>query len=159
MHYARKWRGGDPTIRRVKSNNKGCSVVENNLSCSNRHSAKGYCGKHYSAFKTWGDPLGKRTPSQRPQKYRYLFGIEHPNSDGLQRIAEHRFVMSEHLGRPLVAGENVHHKNGNTFDNRIENLELWNTNQPAGQRVTDKVEWALEMLKTYAPEKLRIEND
>jgi hypothetical protein len=72
-----------------------------------------------------------------------------------RKIAEHRLVMEKHLGRVLVEGENVHHINGVRDDNRIENLELWNTTQPCGQRSLDKIAYALEILELYAPELLK----
>lgn len=67
---------------------------------------------------------------------------------------EHRHVMEQILGRPLLRSEEVHHRNGMRADNRPENLELWSTSQPPGQRVEDKTAWAIEWLRVYAPERL-----
>lgn len=69
-------------------------------------------------------------------------------------MLEHRYVMSLHLGRPLSRSESVHHLDGNRLNNELSNLELWSTAQPAGQRVADKIDYALDILRTYAPEML-----
>src|SRR5437870_7230817 len=59
-------------------------------------------------------------------------------------VREHRVVMEERLGRPLEPNENVHHKNGVRHDNRLENLEIWVTSQPSGQRPADLAAWLVE---------------
>lgn len=45
-----------------------------------------------------------------------------------KRILEHRYIMEKYLGRKLTEKERIHHINGNKIDNRIENLELTNSN-------------------------------
>jgi hypothetical protein len=137
---------------RPKSN-KTCSI------CDIKHYAKGWCRKHYVRNLTHGDPNIKLIADKGAGKpYKTSNGYlvipnhsDHPNARKDGQILEHVLVMSKHLGRPLLANENVHHKNGDRLDNRIENLELWSRSQPSGQRVEDKIEWAIEILKTYRP--------
>lgn len=68
---------------------------------------------------------------------------------GGKQVKEHRRVMEQFLQRKLRPHETVHHKNGVRNDNRLSNLELWSKAQPYGQRVEDKIAWAIEFLETY----------
>lgn len=81
---------------------------------------------------------------------------DHPNAGtgrgSLGTIKEHRYVMSQMLGRSLRPNEEVHHINGVRHDNRPENLELWVTSQPSGQRPIDLVNWAKMILDLYEEE-------
>lgn len=43
---------------------------------------------------------------------------------GGKQVLEHRHIIEQTIGRALLPIEVVHHKNGITTDNRIENLEL-----------------------------------
>lgn len=63
--------------------------------------------------------------------------------------------MEDYIGRFLLPGENIHHKNGVRDDNRLENLELWVASQPAGQRPEDLLAWADEIYARYNNDKFK----
>lgn len=39
-----------------------------------------------------------------------------------KRVSEHRHIMEQHLGRKLKRSEQIHHINGDSLDNRVENM-------------------------------------
>lgn len=135
---------------------KGLCVA---LGCGNQtYRQHSHCNRHRrwfrmydtaDGFEEWSAAIDWRreNPGRWITEDGYVVIYDRDNQKGKH---EHRMVMEEILGRPLLPGENVHHKNGDRADNRQENLELWSTAQPAGQRVRDKLEWAEEILALYS---------
>lgn len=70
-------------------------------------------------------------------------------AEGRWGMLQHRAVMMQIIGRGLLPAETVHHINGVRDDNRPENLELWVSSHPSGQRVADQLKWAREIVETY----------
>ncbi len=99
--------------------------------------------------------VGENSPGWRGGRTKSSTGYvlvqrpSHPAAQADGYVPEHRLVMESLLGRYLLAEETVHHINGLRADNRPENLELWASRQPKGQRVSDLVAWAEEILELY----------
>ena len=74
-------------------------------------------------------------------------------------VMQHRLVMEDMIGRPLMPHERVHHRNGKRDDNRPENLELWtgvgqSKKDPHGARLVDKVLDMIDSLTKAEREKV-----
>lgn len=157
-HYHRERRHGTPHGKYEKKTGMPCKID----GCEKRTIALGFCAKHYSKHKNYGDPLAvtpaeKRIKTNREQGktdtngYRLVWAPGDPSSSRSNGnwAPEHRLVMAEIIGRPLRTNENVHHINGVKTDNRPENLELWVSSQPSGQRIPDLLAWAREIIDLY----------
>lgn len=150
MHHERVRRNGTTVAKKTwrpgdtECLHSGCSQVT-------RGGALGYCRKHYLRVKKHGSSEVVMTqfgPLNQCSGWINQWGYRVIHRDGVS-ILEHRWVMEQILGRPLLPSENVHHKNGERDDNRPENLELWTTMQPCGKRPEDLVAFAKEVLALY----------
>lgn len=86
-----------------------------NVHCSNKCAGMTYKEQHLGRYN------GGRTTSRG---YVLIKMPEHHAANPNGYVPEHRYVMEEHLGRPLRRDEQVHHRDGNKANNAIENLQI-----------------------------------
>lgn len=107
------------------------SVNFHNLIKQMRYSFYTGCCKKCADSFTWFEE-GRSLPERRKMNsngYIKLWKPDNPMADKRGEVYEHRFIMSQILGRPLKNWEHVHHKDNNRANNSPENLELVTTQE------------------------------
>lgn len=154
-HYSRWKRGGDLSTPIGWKATRKCDVD----GCDRPHFGKGLCRSHYERQRTGSENKGPLRKLARreigewgpwyPNNYGYIARRRRIGVGEYETQTEHKMVMEEKLGRPLLPHEQIHHINGIRHDNRPENLELWTKSQPSGARVEDRIAWMIEFLDGY----------
>ena len=151
-HYKMTLRGEELRVLRPREGArlKTCTFQ----GCDKPHKGNNLCSGHNYQDKKFGvlSPIKSQKSGEWNDWFKHESGYIRRTrviNGKRETQAQHRYVVEQKLGRSLLPGENIHHKNGIRDDNRIQNLELWLTSQPTGQRVTDLVQWANFILDRY----------
>lgn len=117
-------------------------MTEESIILNNKRFCECGCGTEISEFRTDGKPKrfvynhhsrGKLNPKWKEGNridnygYRIIWKPDHPFSDSDGYVREHRLIIEQYIKRYLTTNEEVHHKNKNKLDNRIENLQIMTT--------------------------------
>jgi hypothetical protein len=145
LRYLRGKRGKDleTPIKIQKEKGRKCKIE----GCEESSRCLDMCRLHYVRFNKTGDPgpakrkIAKQGAARRIDDSGYVCLTKGKK--------EHRAVMENNIGRPLLDHETVHHKNGIRTDNRIENLELRSGKHGKGAAVVDLIEHANYILDLY----------
>jgi hypothetical protein len=133
--------------------------------CDRPHLSHDLCDLHLQRFKKIRAGIVS-TPVSAPIAKSPRGQVDKINKDGYHLISvpagtpgavqrglvmlEHRYVMQNHLRRPLLRAETVHHKDGNRLNNNLDNLELKSGNHGSGINVIDGVLASLDWIERYS---------
>ena len=126
-----------------------CGITKERRMC---RSKSGRPGGYDMGQKFCSKECGYKGRAWRPisdEGYIHSSGYRRLHKRGGKKVFQHREIMAKCIGRSLLREESVHHKDGDKLNNELSNLELWSSKHLGGQRVADKVQFAIEILTLY----------
>jgi len=106
---------------------KKCLHCQVEISHNPKNPTQRFCSTSCSAKSRTGEKNSNWKGGVHHRQDGYILvrkGVMNKECKGKRYDLQHRLIMEQHLGRELKDSEVVHHKNEDTKDNRIENLEL-----------------------------------
>lgn len=132
--------------------NCGKETTRERKKCGRIYAEQRLCSKQCKSewvSKVYREKHGLATITRRVKRNYVVLRFPAGSGQPSYEILEHRHVMEQRLGRKLLAEETVHHINGDRLNNELSNLELFGSQHGPGQRVIDKVQFAVEILTLY----------
>lgn len=111
------------------------------------HYKKGITKALFCSNKCKNSYFAEHNPTKgMPSPNRYPIGSKRIKSDGYilvkikntsyqwnDWVPEHRYILEQHLGRPLMRNELIHHIDQNRQNNSLDNLQIVNASEHAGE--------------------------
>jgi len=91
--------------------------------CDRKSRSRSLCKRHYARFVRYGDPLGHGS-IRRPRGTGTINGGYHTTITAGIKKSSHREIAENALGKPLPNGAIVHHVDGNSLNNKNDNLVI-----------------------------------
>lgn len=124
----------EKSIRQLHGNGAGDGEIARKFNCAPetvrlwriRHGMPAACGEGAQFGNANSSWKGGRTIDK--DGYILILSPQHSNANSHGYVREHRLVMEQQLGRPLLPNEVVHHKDENKQNNAPENLQIFDQN-------------------------------
>lgn len=130
LHHRRWVKHGDPNYVQIIEKPK-CKIAD----CPNKAKVRGWCNKHYLRWLFHGDPIFTKIAERgsgsivelknRPGYFTKFIWVDCPFTHRHILIREHIWIAEQQIiHRKLKRGELVHHIDGNSLNNAIDNLKV-----------------------------------
>ncbi len=126
------WDDREPLLREYAKLGLSLSDMARRFRANKRHVRQAILERDipYQRFSQAGpnNPAWRGGLTVEKSRYILVYMPDHPQANRHGQIRQHRLVAEHNLGRPLVHGEVVHHRDGNPLNNDPANVAVFASN-------------------------------